>query len=81
LIFLLVGFGIGWFLGGQRSDTRSVMALGTSQRNIAAALVVGGQNFTDPNVLVMVVVVAIVGLLVLMSLSRVMAKRSEQQGA
>jgi len=80
LIFLLVGFGIGWFLGGPRSATRSVMALGTSQRNIAAALVVGGQNFTDPNVLVMVVVVAIVGLLVLMPLSRVVAKRSEQQG-
>ena len=80
LIFLLVGFGIGWFLGGPRSATRSVMALGTSQRNIAAALVVGGQNFTGPNVLVMVVVVAIVGLLVLMPLSRVVAKRSEQQG-
>ena len=57
------------------------MALGTSQRNIAAGLVVGGQNFTDPNVLVMVVVVAIVGLLILMSLSRVVAKRTEQQGA
>ena len=80
LIFLLVGFGIGWFLGGPRSATRSVMALGTSQRNIAAALVVGGQNFTVTNVIVMVVVVAIVGLLVLMPLSRVVAKRSEQQG-
>jgi BASS family bile acid:Na+ symporter len=81
LIFLLVGFGIGWFLGGPRSDTRSVMALGTSQRNIAASLVVGGQNFTDPNVLVMVVVVAIVGLLILMPLSRLVANRSEQHGA
>jgi BASS family bile acid:Na+ symporter len=81
ILFLVVGFGIGWLLGGPGSDTRSVMALGTSQRNIAAALVVGGQNFTDPNVLVMVVVVAIVGLLILMPLSRVVAKRTEQQGA
>jgi BASS family bile acid:Na+ symporter len=81
ILFLVVGFGIGWLLGGPRSNTKSVMALGTSQRNIAAALVVGGQNFTDPNVLVMVVVVAIVGLLILMPLSRVVAKRSEQQGA
>ena len=81
ILFLVVGFGIGRLLGGPGSDTRSVMALGTSQRNIAAALVVGGQNFTDPNVLVMVVVVAIVGLLILMPLSRVVAKRSEQQGA
>ncbi len=81
ILFLVVGFSVGWLLGGPGSDTRSVMALGTSQRNIAAALVVGGQNFTDPDVLVMVVVVAIVGLLILMPLSRVVAKRSEQQGA
>jgi len=81
ILFLVVGFGIGWLLGGPRSNTKSVMALGTSQRNIAAALVVGGQNFTDPKVLVMVVVVAIVGLLILMPLSRVVAKRSEQQRA
>jgi BASS family bile acid:Na+ symporter len=53
-----------------------VLALGTAQRNIAAALVVGGQNFDDPRVVVMVAVVAIVGLLLLMPLARVVAKRS-----
>jgi hypothetical protein len=42
-----------------------VLALGTAQRNIAASLVVAGQAFSDPNVVVMVVVVAIVGLIVL----------------
>jgi bile acid:Na+ symporter, BASS family len=68
IVFLLVGFGLGWLLGGPGRDTRSVLALGTAQRNIAAALVVGGQNFDDPRVVVMVVVVAIVGLLVLMPL-------------
>jgi BASS family bile acid:Na+ symporter len=52
------------------------MALGTAQRNIAAALVVGGQNFSDPKVVVMVAVVAIVGLLILMPLARVLARRS-----
>ena len=64
------------FLGVPGPDTRGVLALGTSQRNIAAALVVGGQNFSDPKVVVMVAVVAIVGLLVLMPLARVLAKRS-----
>jgi BASS family bile acid:Na+ symporter len=53
------------------------MALGTAQRNIAAALVVGGQNFNDPKVIVMVVVVAIVGLLLLMPFARYLAKRSQ----
>ena len=75
LLFIAVGFGIGWLLGGPGMDTRRVLALGTAQRNIAAALVVGGQSFSDPKVVVMVVVVAIVSLLVLMPLSRLLAKR------
>jgi len=79
VLFLVVGFGIGWFLGGPGPGTRGVLALGTAQRNIAAALVVGGQNFSDPKVIVMVVVVAIVGLLVLMPLARVAARRSSEQ--
>ena len=70
IVFLLVGFGLGWLLGGPGRDTRSVLAMGTAQRNIAAALVVGGQNFDEPRVVVMVVVVAIVGLVVLMSIGR-----------
>ena len=75
LLFIAVGFGIGWLLGGPGMDTRRVLALGTAQRNIAAALVVGSQSFRDPKVVVMVVVVAIVSLLVLMPLSRLLAKR------
>jgi len=39
--------------------------------------VVGGQNFKDPRVIVMVVVVAIVGLLMLMPFARYLAKRSQ----
>ena len=76
LLFIAVGFGMGWLLGGPGMDTRRVLALGTAQRNIAAALVVGSQSFRDPKVVVMVVVVAIVSLLVLMPLSRLLAKRS-----
>jgi BASS family bile acid:Na+ symporter len=82
VLFLLVGVGIGWLLGGQLFGTKSVLALGTAQRNIAAALVVAGQNFDDPKVLVMVVVVAVVGLLVLMPLARMLGTRTPAvQGA
>jgi len=77
ILFIAAGSGIGWLLGGPQPDTRGVMALGTAQRNIAAALVVGGQNFSDPNVIVMVVVVAIVGLLMLMPLAKYLAKFSQ----
>jgi BASS family bile acid:Na+ symporter len=78
ILFLLASFGAGWLLGGPGPDTRGVLALGTAQRNIAAALVVGGQNFEDPKVVVMVAVVAIVGLLVLMPLARVVSRRGIQ---
>lgn len=80
VLFLSMGACIGWLLGGPVSDIRAVMALGTAQRNIAAALVVGGQNFEDPKVVVMVVVVAIVGLLLLFPLARALAVRGEEGG-
>ena len=73
ILFIATGFVVGWFLGGPEVSTRRVLALGTAQRNIAAALVVGSQSFTDPKVVVMVVVVAIVSLLILMPLSRKLA--------
>jgi len=73
LLFIAISFGIGWLLGGPEPDARRVLALGTAQHNIAAALVVAAQSFEDPKVVVMVIVVAIVGLLILMPLSRRLA--------
>lgn len=81
ILFLFAGAGIGWLLGGTGTGTRGVLALATAQRNIAAALVVGGQNFNDPQVLVMVVVVAVVGLLILMPLARILGTRGAEQAA
>ena len=72
LLFIVLGLGTGWLLGGSGAGTKRVMALGTGQRNIAAALVVAS-SFSDPKVVVMVIVVAIVGLIVLMPLSRALA--------
>jgi BASS family bile acid:Na+ symporter len=79
LLFIAAGYGVGWIAGGPAADTRTVSGLGTAQRNIAAALVVGSQSFTDPKVVVMVVVVAIVGLLLLMPFSRMLAKSTSQR--
>src|SRR6188768_3308690 len=76
ILFIATGFVVGWFLGGADAGTRRVLALGTAQRNIAAALVVGSQSFTDPKVVVMIIVVAIVGLLVLMPLSKALGRDS-----
>ncbi len=77
----LSGVGIGWFLGGPGLGTKGVLALGTAQRNIAAALLVGGKDFDDPKVLVMIVVVAVVGLLILMPLARFLGTRGAETPA
>ena len=76
LLLVAAGYGLGWLLGGPTADTRAVLGLGTAQRNIAAALLVGSQNFTDPRVVVMVVVGAVVGLMILLPLSRRLSQHS-----
>ena len=76
LLFIVFGYAVGWVLGGPAADTRSVLGLGTAQRNIAAALVVGGQSYSNPSVVVMVVVVAIVSLLILLPMSRLLARKA-----
>ena len=74
ILFIVIGLGIGWILGGRSADLRRVLALGTAQRNIGAALIVGG-TLSDSKVVVMVIVVAVVGLLVLLPVARVLGKR------
>jgi len=45
IIFLVLSLAIGYLLGGSDPGEKSVLGLGTAQRNIAAALVVAAQNF------------------------------------
>ena len=77
-VLILIGGGvvIGSLLGGPGSDTRTVLSLGTGQRNISAALLVSAESFTDPNVLAMVLVGSTVGLFVLLPLAFEIGKRA-----
>ena len=76
LLFLAGSLAIGLLLGGKNPAMRSVMGLGTAQRNLAAAMLVAAQNFSDqPNVLVMVMLIAILGLILLMVVGGEMGKR------
>jgi ACR3 family arsenite transporter len=77
VIFLAISFVLGYFAGGSDPGTRSVMGLGTAQRNLSAALVVGAQNFSDsPNVLVTVIVAGLIGLVLLLPLAAELGKRA-----
>lgn len=81
LVLIAGAFGIGYLLGGPNIRTREVMGLGTAQRNIAAATVVGTQVFEDANTVVMVVVTSIVSMALLfpaaVALRRIGAKPAE----
>jgi BASS family bile acid:Na+ symporter len=78
LLFLVVAFVIGYFLGGKDAQTRSVLGLGTAQRNLAAALVVATANFADdPDVIMMVLALGLLGLVVLMISAGELGRRSK----
>jgi BASS family bile acid:Na+ symporter len=77
VVFLVVSLVLGYVAGGSDPATRSVMGLGTAQRNVSAAMVVGAQNFSDsPNVLITVIVGALIGLVLLMPIGAELGKRA-----
>jgi len=80
VLFTVLALGAGHLLGGPSGDSRRVLALGTAQRNIAAALLVGEQTFSDPKVVVMVIVVADVGLIILLLIARRLANQKQRTG-
>lgn len=75
-VFIVLSLAIGYFLGGSEAGNRSVMGLGTAQRNISAALVVAGQNF-DLDVITYLMVIAVIGLVVLMPAAGELGKRTK----
>jgi BASS family bile acid:Na+ symporter len=81
LVFVGGALGIGLLLGGKDAGMRPVMGLGTAQRNLSAAMLVAAQNFVkDPNVLIMVMLVAILGLILLGVVAGEMGKRAGAAG-
>jgi BASS family bile acid:Na+ symporter len=79
VVFLLISFVIGYLLGGSSGSIKRVLALGTAQRNLSAALAISALNFTDPDVMVMIMVVALAGLILLMFIGGELGKRAEEQ--
>lgn len=68
---------IGYVLGGAEADRRKVLALGTGQRNLAAAFAVATGNFAaDPDVVLEVMDVAVIGLILLMIIAGELGRRS-----
>lgn len=79
--FLVIGgaFVIGYLLGVDRS-TREVLALGTAQRNIAAATVVATQAVGEPETVVIVIAASLIGFVILFPMAGWLRKRSRNEG-
>ncbi|MEM7118303.1 MAG: bile acid:sodium symporter [Chloroflexota bacterium] len=63
-LFGILTLAIGYLMGGTERDTRVVTGLSTSQRNVAAALLIMIQNFGEPTVIVMVLMTAVMMLVI-----------------
>jgi BASS family bile acid:Na+ symporter len=77
LYFVVLSALTGWLLGGPDRATRDALGFGTGLRNVAAALLVGAENFKDPKVNVMVIVTALVGVAILLPAAHVLGRRAQ----
>ncbi len=83
-ILLLIGvaIGAGYLLGGPDNDTRRVLALGTGQRNLAAAFVIATGNFSSrPDVLVLLAAAGLVGMALVMPLAAEFGKHAHKSAS
>lgn len=77
LIFIFGSLVIGMVLGGRDPAVRSVMGLGTAQRNIAAAMVVAVKNFSGTDALTLILVASILLLLILLPTAKRLGGRDQ----
>ena len=77
-ILLIAGAAVvGYLLGGPDMERRKVLTLGTGQRNLAAAFAVAASNFSaNPDVLVEIMDVSLLGLAILMVIAAHLGRHS-----
>ena len=75
VLFVVLSATAGWMIGGPQAGPRRILALCCGQPNMAAAVVIANQNFSDPRVMLMVLVVVIASLLTMLPLTFSFARR------
>lgn len=76
ILFVVGSLLIGMLVGGRDPAVRSVLGLGTAQRNVAAAILVASLNFPGTMTLPFVLVASIILPLILIPTARTLGKRS-----
>ncbi len=79
VLLLAAGLASGYFLAGADVGTRKVLALGTAQRNFAAAFVIATGNFAErPGVFLMVLAASLLSMIVLMPVAGEFGRRAKR---
>jgi BASS family bile acid:Na+ symporter len=77
LLFVAAAFGLGYLAGRGKDHLEDVGGLGTAQRNTAAGVIIAIQNFSDPNVFVMLTLANILGIVMLLILARSLSRDNQ----
>jgi BASS family bile acid:Na+ symporter len=74
LAIIAASFGIGYLMGAGKDHLEDVGGLGTAQRNTAAGLIIAAQDFSDPNVLVMITIASTLGFVMLLLIAKFLSR-------
>jgi len=74
LAFVAAAFGIGYLAGAGKDHLEDVGGLGTAQRNTAAGVIIAVQNFSNPNVLVMLTLANTLGIVMLLFVAKALSR-------
>ncbi len=74
LAFVGAAFGLGYLAGAGKDHLEDIGGLGTAQRNTAAGVIIALENFSDPNVLVMLTLANMLGIVMLLFIAKALSR-------
>lgn len=74
LAFVAAAFGLGYFAGKGKDHLEDIGGLGTAQRNTAAGVIIALENFSNPNVLVMLTLANMLGIVLLLFIAKAISR-------
>ena len=74
LVFVGAAFGLGYLAGFGKDHLEDIGGLGTAQRNTAAGVIIALENFTNPNVLVMLTLANMLGIVMLLIIAKMLSR-------
>jgi BASS family bile acid:Na+ symporter len=81
LAFVAAAFGVGYLTGAGKDHLEDVGGLGTAQRNTAAGLIIAAQNFSNPDVLVMLTLANTLSIVLLLAFARLLSRDNPRRVA